>query len=192
VFPRGDTMNGIFYSLKIIDGSFLSQYSVETTINQGSKESIYDYPSTSADSYFIANDGILKIKFKTPFVLTDYSFANSGSTQQSHSHPRSWNIYGTGTNGKSFLLDTRTDFTFCNNMNECSNSEIKTFHAKRLKVVNDITINQTASSSGAKYFILRSLEIFGMFCHNSHICYALSKKTVCEKRRNIHPLFVNL
>ena len=163
IFPNGDTMNGIFDALKRIDGSYESQYSIEAAISAGKKEYIYSYPLTKASSYFAANDQKLKIKFKNPLFFTDYSFATSGSSEMSHSHPKAWNITGTSEKGETLLLDEVSSYTACNNARECHNSVVKTFHAKYPRKVSDIMIMQTASSSTSTRIVLRSIELFGSF-----------------------------
>lgn len=192
VFPKGDSMNGIFDALKKIDDTYESQYSIEATFVYADKTRVYSYQSSTADRHFATANGKLKINFKTPFVLTDYSFANSGTPQQSHSHPRSWNIHGTSVNGNTVLIDQRTNYTACNDSIECHNSVVKTFHAKHPRKVNDITITQTTSSSSSTYIVLRAIEIFGMFCNNSHACYALLRPTICRERESITSLLMTM
>lgn len=88
-FPQGNSMYGIFYYLKEIDGKFLSKYSVEAIVDT-ELEYVYNYFSTDDSNYFTVSNKIIKITFKEPFVLTDYSFANSGTSSAPHTYPKAW------------------------------------------------------------------------------------------------------
>ena len=185
IFPSNESMKGIFFFLKTLDGNIESRYKIDAKLQYGSISYICNYFSTTNNNYFYTTSAEtdVKIKFNSTFILTDYSFSNASPD---HTYPSAWQVQSTFKNSNA-VIDRRSDEKFCSSENACSlcsNSIVKTYHVKKYRKSDQITFKHIKNSCNADYFILRSIELYGVLCNNSNNCVLPFTDVTCRIKRD--------
>ena len=158
--PGSDPMYGIFASLKDIDGKYESRYKIIGEFSGMKPNSFCRYYESNISTFFAYSNKV-KIVFKYPIKITNYSFVLS----QGHSYSHTWELYGIDRNGEH-IVDNQTNLNLCDRAEYCNDDTLAN-KIYQIKVANPGFFRQYTFKSGntsrvLKYFQLRSMDFFGI------------------------------
>ena len=187
IFPKDESMKGIFAFLKYLDGSYESRYKIEANTSYGVSSDLVKYFDTS-EGYVLTSAGKydINITFQTLFYPTHYSLVNAGSDSVgSHTYNKDWDFVGIDDEDNEYILDRQRNNTFCDNY-VCQNSIIKTLEIKRPMAFKKFVLRtmkggNSYSENGKDYFILKAIEFFGILCPQNSECHFFRRHTCGSK-----------
>ena len=108
-----NTVNGIFASLKCIDGVYFSRYSIHTTLTHGNITNIVSYPEYGDSMQCTTSEApYVTVTFKTPMIVSGYMMVNAYYIIP-RSYPTAWKVTGKYLDNPEVELDSQTNFKFC-------------------------------------------------------------------------------